>query len=287
MCELFGMSTRHPSTVTLSLEEFSRHGGLSGPHKDGWGIAWYEDRDIRLVKEAFPAAGSACVRFVQEHPFRSPLVVSHVRKATQGQVATRNCQPFIRELGGAWHSFAHNGDLSGLYDDGRFHVRSFRPVGETDSEHAFCALLERLQGLWRTGAVPGIQERFEAISRFASDLRDLGPGNFIYCDGDALFAHAHKRHQADGTIRAPGLWRLARHCEEGGELVAQGLSVEAHDGEQDVLLVASVPLTGEPWVPLAEGSVLAARLGRVVADGRPACPDPALQVERTAQVRNT
>ena len=41
MCELFGMSTRRPSTVTLSLEEFSRHGGLSGPHKDGWGIALY------------------------------------------------------------------------------------------------------------------------------------------------------------------------------------------------------------------------------------------------------
>ncbi len=203
MCELFGMSTRRPGTVTLSLEEFSRHGGLSGPHKDGWGIAWYEDRDIRLVKEAFPAAGSACVRFVQEHPFRSPLVVSHVRRATQGQVATRNWQPFIRELGGAWHSFAH------------------------------------------------------------------------------------KRRQADGTIRAPGLWRLARHCDEGGELVAQGLSVAAHDGEQDVPLVASVPLTGEAWVPLPEGSVLAARLGRVVADGRPACPDPALQVERTAQVRNT
>jgi hypothetical protein len=39
MCELFAMSTRYPSTVQLSLEEFSRHGGLFGPHKDGWGIA--------------------------------------------------------------------------------------------------------------------------------------------------------------------------------------------------------------------------------------------------------
>ncbi len=35
MCELFAMSARRPTTVSLSLEEFSHHGGLSGPHKDG------------------------------------------------------------------------------------------------------------------------------------------------------------------------------------------------------------------------------------------------------------
>ena len=267
MCELFGMSTRRPSTVTLSLEEFSRHGGLSGPHKDGWGIAWYEDRDIRLVKEAFPAAGSACVRFVQEHPFLSPLVVSHVRKATQGQVATRNCQPLVRELGGTWHCFAHNGDLLGVREDARFCARAFRPVGETDSEYAFCALLERLRGLWLKDGAPAIEARFEAVERFAAELRELGPANFIYSDGDALFAHAHRRHQADGSVRAPGLWHLARHCEEGGELAGAGLSVAAHAGEQDVLLVASVPLTAEKWLPMAEGSVLAARLGRILFSG--------------------
>jgi len=30
------MSSNVPATVTYSLEEFSRHGGLTGPHKDGW-----------------------------------------------------------------------------------------------------------------------------------------------------------------------------------------------------------------------------------------------------------
>jgi glutamine amidotransferase len=64
MCELFAMSARHPTTVNLSLEESSRHGGLNGPHKDGWGIGWYDERDIRLLKERDPAASSACVRFM-------------------------------------------------------------------------------------------------------------------------------------------------------------------------------------------------------------------------------
>jgi predicted glutamine amidotransferase len=35
MCELFAMASRVPATVSLSLEEFSKHGGLTNPHKDG------------------------------------------------------------------------------------------------------------------------------------------------------------------------------------------------------------------------------------------------------------
>lgn len=264
MCELFALSSRYPTTVQLSLEEFSRHGGLSGPHKDGWGIAWYEDRDVRLVKETYPASESACVSFVQQHPPQSGFVVSHIRKATRGNVATRNCQPFVRELGGCWHGFAHNGDLDAIAADGRFAALTCRPVGETDSEQAFCALLERLRPLWPDAGPPNLQPRLDVVASFAADLRALGPANFLYCDSDALFVHADRRSQSDGTIRSPGLWRLERHCRTGGgALDAQGLRLSAADAEQDVQLVASVPLTGEGWVPLAEGSVHALRLGRV------------------------
>ncbi len=259
------MSARHPTTVSLSLEEFSRHGGLAGPHKDGWGIAWYEQKDIRLVKETYPAASSACVRFIQTNPFSSPLVISHIRRATQGKVASRNCQPFVRELGGAWHGFAHNGDLPGIAHDGRFRAEGFRPVGETDSEQAFCALLDALRPLWSSGAIPSLGERLLVVERFAVALRELGPANFLYCDGDALFAHANRRHQSDGTIRAPGLWWLARRCPAGGELAADGLRIASDAGEQEVFLVASVPLTSEEWVPIADGEMLLARQGRIQA----------------------
>lgn len=265
MCELFAMSARYPSTVQFSLEEFSRHGGLSGPHKDGWGIAWYDQRDVRLVKETSPAASSSCVRFIQDNPFVSPFVISHVRKATRGNVALRNCQPFVRELGGAWHSFAHNGDLAGIERDARLRADAYRPVGETDSELAFCALLERLRPLWLADGPPDVEARLRVIEAFAAELRGLGPANFLYCDGDALFALADRRHQDDGTIRPPGLWRLARHCAAGGELSASGLRIEAHGASQDVVLVASVPLTPEDWIPLARGELLVARIGHLQA----------------------
>ena len=242
MCELFAMSALHPTTVSMSLEEFSRHGGLSGPHKDGWGIGWYEEGDIRLVKERDPAASSACVRFIQTNPFSSSLVISHIRKATLGSVASRNCQPFVRELGGAWHCFAHNGDLKGIAVDRRFRSEGFRPVGETDSEQAFCALMDALL----TAVL------FLAVA-----------ANFLYCDGDALFAHADRRHQSDGSIKAPGMWRLARRCPAGGELAADGLRIASEGGEQEVVLIASVPLTAEGWVALGEGEIVVARQGRI------------------------
>jgi glutamine amidotransferase len=238
---------------------------LSGPHKDGWGIAWYDARDVRLVKEAFPAAGSACVRFIQANPFATPFAISHVRKATRGEVALRNCQPFIRELGGAWHSFAHNGDLPGIEGAAQLRAGAFQPVGETDSEQAFCALLGRMRSLWLANRPPDLTARLTVIEAYAAELRGLGPANFLYCDGDALFAHADRRHQDDGTIRPPGLWRLSRHCEAGGELSTTGLCIEARGAQQDVVLIASVPLTTEGWVPLPRGEVVVARLGVVHA----------------------
>ena len=79
MCELIALSSRFPTTVRFSLVSFARHDGLDGPRKDGWGIAHFVDEDVRLVKEPAPAADGACVRFIQEHPSTSSLVVSHMR----------------------------------------------------------------------------------------------------------------------------------------------------------------------------------------------------------------
>ncbi|MEO6986647.1 MAG: class II glutamine amidotransferase [Paralcaligenes sp.] len=267
MCELFAMSARQPAEVSFSLEEFSRHGGLDGPHKDGWGVAWYEGADVRLVKEPLAARSSACLGFIQNHPFRSSLVVSHIRKATQGGLTLANSQPFVRELGGCMHVFAHNGDLGGALLRSSYSLGTYRPVGETDSEYAFCAMLGRLSRLWRKGnLVPPLTARFALITEFAASLRTLGPANFLYADGDALFAHGHKRWHADG-IRPPGLHLLRRTCAGGsGAFTTGGLSIASTSDVQDIALVASVPLTsGEPWRELGEGEIIAISGGRIVS----------------------
>jgi predicted glutamine amidotransferase len=263
MCELFAMSARFPATIRMSMEEFSRHGGLEGAHKDGWGVAWFDHGDVQLIKEASPAADSHCLDFLKSHPFTSLITLSHIRKATVGEVALRNCQPFIRELGGRWHVFAHNGDLRGIERREGLGSGRFRPVGDTDSELAFCTLLERLASLWDDAHVPGLEPRLMVVQEFAEELRALGPANFIYSDGDALFAHGDRRHQNDNEIRPPGLWWLTRHCPSGGDFSVSGLSVRGKSDEQQVTLVASVPLSAEGWRPLERGSVLTVQEGEV------------------------
>ena len=92
----------------------------------------------------------------------------------------------------------------------------------------------------------------------------MGPANFLYSDGDALFAHGDRRKQAKtAKVEAPGLVFLQRWCQRSAKgLVANGVSVESAD--QTVTLVASVALTADPWQAFAEGEVIAFSKGRVL-----------------------
>lgn len=275
MCELFAMSSRVPATLGLSLGRLARHGGAEGPHKDGWGLACYEERDCLLLREPRPACESLLLRFVDVEGVRTCMAVSHLRLATFGGRSLQNTQPFVRELGGRSHVFAHNGDFPQLLEEKPGNRTRFRPVGDSDSEHAFCALMERLAGLWESAeeAPPPLAERLAVISDYSAELRDLGPANFIYADADALFVHAHRRTQPDGAIRPPGLYLLQRSCwESAPELKEAGVRLQTV--RQEVALVASVPLTDELWEPLGEGDLIALRNGRCYdAEGRRSSPE--------------
>ena len=269
MCELFAMSSSVPATVTFSLEEFAQHGGLTGPHKDGWGIAFAEDGDVRVVKDTTAASSSPWLQFLENHPIRSRAVISHIRKRTTGTLALKNTQPFIRELGGRMHTFAHNGHVPDVTKGKWFPLGPHRPVGETDSEYAFCALLARLEADWlEEDRPPSLEARFETVSGFARDLRPLGPANFLYWDGDVMIAHGDRRHQTSGMIEPPGLHVLIRECPpSGAEFEAEGLTVDA--AHQRVVLIASVPLTDESWRSFGSGEIVMAADGQLIASTGP------------------
>jgi glutamine amidotransferase len=252
------MSSRMPATLSFSLERLARRGGAEGPHRDGWGIAFYEGPDCLLLREPRPASESPLMQFMGHQGLRTRMALSHIRLATFGNRSLRNTQPFLRELGGRMHVFAHNGDLPALLNTADDPQAPFRPVGETDSERVFCDLLTRLAPLWRDAgdAVPALADRLAVIGAHAADLRRLGTANFLYADGDALFVHADRRTQLDGRIRPPGLYLLQRCCwRSAPELADSG--VELQSVRQDVALVASAPLTDELWQPLGEGDLIA------------------------------
>ena len=180
MCELLAMSSRRPTRLTFSLEQLAAHGSAAGRNRDGWGAAFYQDSDVALFREPTAAGDSPLVRFLETQGPSTTLAISHIRRATRGAVALSNTQPFVRELAGRVHVFAHNGDLPGIERSGKHGFDHCRPVGTTDSEHAFCALLERIRGLWgSTSVVPPLEDRLTVVSRFAADQRTLGPANFL------------------------------------------------------------------------------------------------------------
>ncbi len=265
LCELLGLSSNLPATVNLSLMKLAEHGGFSGPHRDGWGVAYYEGADVQLIKEAEAAADSEWVRFIEDHALRSHIIIAHVRRATMGERAYRNTQPFARELAGRMHLFAHNGWLPGIVDLSKFGSTRFYPVGETDSERAFCVLLDRMNDLWkRPDQLPSLDARLSVVLSFAEDLRSLGPANFLYSDGDALFAHGDRRKSATtARVEPPGLVYLQHWCRQAEKgFVASGLSIDGAD--QVITLLASVPLSDEAWQPVGEGEVISISRGQIV-----------------------
>lgn len=263
MCELFAMSASAPTDVQLSLDELARHGGGTGPHRDGWGVGFVQEGDALVVREPEAASESRHMAFLRGQDVRASIVLAHIRRATQGRRLLRNTQPFARELGGRVHLFAHNGMLPDVESAVRLSTRRFLPVGDTDSEHAFCALLERMAPLWDEG-VPSLEKRLAVVEAFAGRLRELGPANFLYSDGETVFAHGHERRDDRGILRPPGLYVLCRTCSARSEAPrVPGPSI-APEREQKAVLVASVPLTSEGWEPLAEGSVAVLQQGRIV-----------------------
>ena len=264
MCELLAMSSRQATRLTFSLEALSSHSAAPGVSRDGWGVAYYQGNDVALFRELGAASDSPLIRYLESQGPETTLAISHIRHATQGALSLANTQPFLREYAGATHAFAHNGNLVGIEQSGLQLAGRYRPVGSTDSELAFCALLELLsQARGRSRQQPSLEERLDLVAAFAAQLRPLGPANFLYADGDALFAHGHRRIQpSTGSIAPPGLHVLSRHCALAQPSV-DGLGVSVAGGFQQVTLVASVALSAEGWRPLAEGEIIALCAGEL------------------------
>ncbi|MDZ7643272.1 MAG: class II glutamine amidotransferase [Woeseiaceae bacterium] len=266
MCELLAMSCRHPARLTSSLTALASHAAGNSRNRDGWGLAFYQGRDVALYRDTTPADSCPLVPWLEANGPATHLSLGYIRHATQGPVDLANTGPFSRELNGRMRVFAHNGNLKNLTRSSSNSSGCFQPVGETDSELAFCRLLDRLRQLDHTpGELPPLQARLDTVAEIAVALRALGPYSFFYADGDVLFAHADRRLQPlTGQVSSPALHRLT--CPAGREttLMRNCESAKAQ-AEQRVILLASVPLSDEAWMPMQEGELLAVRRGEIVA----------------------
>src|SRR5450759_1171886 len=251
MCQLLGMNSHLPASLTLSFSGLSQRGGGTAHHSDGCGIAFFESngetpgKGVRFFVDKEGAATSAIAKMLRTYPIKSHNVIAHVRKATVGAVTLENCHPFVRELWGRYWVFAHNGDLKNYAP--ALHG-SFRPVGNTDSELAFCWLLQELAK--SHAGVPSVEELTFTLAELVPQIAKHGTFNFLLSNGQALWTHASTKLY----------YVLRQHPFKRVHLKDDDVSVDLAglNSPQDRLaIVVTEPLTtDEDWIAMAPGELI-------------------------------
>jgi glutamine amidotransferase len=249
MCQLLGMNANTPTDVMFSFTGFATR---AHEHKDGFGIAFFEDKGVRLFVDTSSARESPVAEMVRRYPIRSRNIVAHIRKATQGPVALENTHPFVRELWGRYWVFAHNGDLKSYKP--RLHG-AFRPVGTTDSERAFCWLMQELAK--SHAGVPGIAELSATLAELLPQIAAHGVFNATLSNGQALWAHCST--QLHHIVRKHPFARASLQDDD----VTVDFAEQTSPSDR-VAVVVTEPLTrDERWLAFAPGEM------RVFVDGAP------------------
>ena len=251
MCQLLGMNANTPTDVMFSFAGLATR---AHEHKDGFGIAFFEGSGLRHFIDHQGARSSPVAELVKHYPIRSQNVIAHIRKATQGRVALENTHPFVRELWGRYWVFAHNGNLVDF--NPRLHA-AFKPVGATDSERAFCWLMQEMAKAHCD--VPSVEELSHTLRELMPQLARHGTFNMLLSNGQALWAH--------GSTQLHYLER--RHPFGRVQLQDEDLSVDFASlttALDRVAVIATEPLTlDEPWVAFKSGSLLVFKDGALLA----------------------
>ncbi|MFT3773717.1 MAG: class II glutamine amidotransferase [Minicystis sp.] len=269
MCELLGMECNVPTDIVFSFNGLRQRGGRTAPHGDGWGLAFYEGRATRVFLDPSPACESPLARFVADNPIKTLLAIGHIRKRTRGPTTLANTHPFVRELWGRHWVFAHNGTLRTVR---RMKLGRFKPIGTTDSEYAYCVLLEALRSGF-SDYPRRASDLWEAVAEIGGEIGAHGTFNFLLGDGRHLFARC-----------ATKLCYIIRKAPFGAAVLADDEVridfSEVTTPKDRVAVVATTPLTSnEVWTPgrpgelwVFDGGALRATLPSVKRPRRAATP---------------
>lgn len=256
MCRLFAFRASHPTSARAALVTAGHSllrqscGDRRGEcHSDGWGVGHFLGPQPTVTRSARPAATDPLYRQAAEEVAATTLL-AHVRQASAGSVAERNCHPFRH---GRW-LFAHNGTLQGFAANPE-RLRRLVPdslrgliVGETDSEHAFYFVLGLL------GPAAGEADAVtigRALAEAAARLAELFPGsaaeptrlNFVLTDGRVLAA----------SRWGHTLFRLERR---GAPAPREDGPVRAAPDYRAVAIASEPTSPGEAWAEVPERTVL-------------------------------
>jgi len=155
---------------SLIKQSHSALEGKTGVNGDGFGIGWY-NKDIQKKPAVFrsiqPAWNDENLRNLTSI-VKSKCILGHVRASTIGSVSFNNCHPFSNN-----HLlFVHNGTIHGFNKIkrgliSRLSDHAYHNIkGQTDSEHFFALVCDRLRELPRKNFI-------DTLAHAARDAIDI------------------------------------------------------------------------------------------------------------------
>ncbi|ADC69217.1 glutamine amidotransferase class-II [Methanocaldococcus sp. FS406-22] len=252
MCELLGICFNKKVNVNLSLNSFKHR---SEEHPNGWGIAFYPDGFVRLIKEPIKMNDALLAECVRWTKIKSKIFIAHIRKASAGSESYVNTHPFIRRLDGREIAFAHNGTLLG-YED--LELDGYYPIGETDSEYVFCYLLSQIGRRGIEWNKEGFDELLDILRR---KINKYGAFNCLFSDGEYLFAYrdCKGRRKLHFLKRKPPYGRI--RLEDEDYVINLG---DVKSANEEGFIIATNPLTNENWMSFENGELIVFKNGEMI-----------------------
>lgn len=227
MCMLFAVNSREEFYANDYLKKFYKN---SDKHPHGWGLASGDKHGFTVEKESLCALESHYLKERLGEAVSAKTVLAHIRYATIGNVAYKNCHPFTAKDNRTrrW-VMIHNGTI---FDYPPLNSYTAKQSGDTDSERIFLYLMDRLNE-----APDNFEERFKLLDSIIPEMAQGNKLNLILTDGKYLYVHTNCRDT---------LFSLKKN---------------------GAVLFATAPLTDENWKPVEFCTLLAFHKGKLAATG--------------------
>ncbi len=232
----------------------------------GWGFAWYPGGSwaASIIRDPRPVSETKLTEVLRDWDrFRAATFLCHIRGAAK-RPGEQDTHPFSRAYAGRDFTFAHNGQLdhAGARALAEQWDNVFEPVGTTDSEQAFCWLLNRMRA---TSARSFAEVGYETLRQWLGELNELGTLNVLLSDGQDLIAYS----DASGFRPLHFVRRIPPHSELRLENPVVTLDhSDPLDVNRTMLLIATTPMS-DAWSAVGDGHMLVARRASVLHHSLP------------------
>lgn len=277
-CQLLGMNCAEPTEFNLAWPGFCARGGGTDIHADGWGMAYYHNESLREFHDVQAANTSPLAQFLGQQKIQTNNMLAHIRYATTGAVNLANVHPFSREMWGIHFSIVHNGEIPLFKDHPDTTLtpgeRIYHPVGTTDSEAFFCAVLNALRAEF-TDTMPSLPVLYDSLQQLSQKVVDYNPSetilNFLMtCGRHVLWVYSWPGARPGSTV-----WNglhYTHHQYRGSERLLQP-GMELNVGESsttgEVAIIATKPLTeNDEWIEIQQGELILFDEGKAYISAR-------------------